>query len=409
MPDDAIKNVIRWAVANPEFVIKIWVDPITDPAVVRKYQTKLQEWDESEKIKNIEITDINQPGICTEEIRYEIDHLSPNYGASSDMLRYNILFKEGGAYFDCGDVFSNDRVRLGDIDFGDEDPDKGKHVFDTVLSGPRLLLHVTPHVMHDPTKPDKREAPGTEAIICTPGNPLMQGIAERAHAAYHGTNWNYKLLQYEYNFGLQGVNSPPMGSKRRSRVTQLREVMDRRNSPTHSLFVNERAQISDQQDITKRRALDTLNLTGPLMAVTYLQQTLGLEKLSQQYLMPQTDQKAHDWVSLPKEHALAWAPFRVLPHNFLDAIASAVDSINFEVNEMNIFNFSAHVEQITCAVENARKAGMQTGVAYKDISELKTQVNNALFSEFSSDNRFQVAGDTLIKRTSLVSKNVKIK
>jgi mannosyltransferase OCH1-like enzyme len=33
-------------------------------------------------------------------VRYEIDRLRPNYGASSDLLRYLILYSFGGAYFD---------------------------------------------------------------------------------------------------------------------------------------------------------------------------------------------------------------------------------------------------------------------------------------------------------------------
>lgn len=109
-----IQNVAQWARNNPEFEVWLWVDKTTTPS---KDIMTYQKWfskvgienvyfdagilsDPSvEKIKPdismtinaaIRIRDINDQKINDEYIRYEIKKLQPNYGASSDLLRYKI-------------------------------------------------------------------------------------------------------------------------------------------------------------------------------------------------------------------------------------------------------------------------------------------------------------------------------
>ncbi len=451
MPDEALRNVIDWAKANPDFIINIWVDHITDPEVNNKYVEKISELSElmdNSAVTNIKIMDINEEKVCTPEVRYELNHLAPNYGASSDMLRYNILSKKGGAYFDCGDVFPNPRMRLGDIIFSEDEAttDAGKEVFTQNLSEPRLLVHITPHIMHDPSRQKKEtEAPGTEAIICTPNHPLMLSLAEKASQAYYKKEWNYKLLQYEYNYDEDTSKSTPsrqsglMHSSKKffnslSKTTEVKKTPRQpfpdvpRSNDKSKLFPSlkshsrimalqhpnktrartaiktdheEKVNISDQTEIAKRRALDTLALTGPGMAINHMRETLGVKKLPQEYLMPHSENKSTDWVSLPPDHALAWAKFRIIPCNFEQAIASAVESINFEIDNMNILNINAHIEQVACAVESYRLSGQFPGVDYENISSLKLQVKDALLKKFTDNDRFQIIGDKLLSRRTL--------
>lgn len=394
MPDNALLNVANWAKENPDFNVIIWVDSVTDPNVNEKYNKKFTNLFSDQALTNIQIKDIHEYGFDLPEVRYELDSLWPNYGASSDLLRYAILHKLGGAYFDCGDVYPNPLNPLAKIRFPETDKDSDKTVFDEELSGPKLLIHVTPHSAVRGAK----EAPGTEAIICTPGHPKMQALLDTAQQSYHGMSWNHKLLQYEYVPRLKPAftSTPTPGSPR----AKLPSVPQKTH---HSTLFNKKKNLSlkasmktDQHEVEKRRAIDTLELTGPGMAISCL--SGSSRTVPEEYLMPHDAEHHIDWVTLPKKHALSWVPMRIVRHDYEQAIQSALGSIRFEADNMNMLNLNKHVEEIAVSV---------LGDTLEGRKELKNSIKRDLIFHLSRDERFEQKGsDLLVMRRNSLSKGM---
>lgn len=99
LPDSYIENIKKWATLNPDFTIKLWGDSQgTLPTIAQKTADKIATADLGDRVQ---LVDVNTEGMMIETARYEIDRMRPNYGAASDILRYEILREQGGAYFDC--------------------------------------------------------------------------------------------------------------------------------------------------------------------------------------------------------------------------------------------------------------------------------------------------------------------
>lgn len=107
MPDASVMTVLRWHVANPDFQVFIWVDKKTAPGYWFDYYMKRLKIvanycfiGDVVKLDKIVFKDIEEEEISTPLVRYEIDRLRPNFGASSDILRIRALYKYGGFYAD---------------------------------------------------------------------------------------------------------------------------------------------------------------------------------------------------------------------------------------------------------------------------------------------------------------------
>jgi hypothetical protein len=79
-PPESVKHVRSWIANNPGWKIKFWTDRDREPPC-----------DEMEKVL-IKDFPLSKLGECYE--------LSQNWGEKSDLLRYEILFREGGVYVD---------------------------------------------------------------------------------------------------------------------------------------------------------------------------------------------------------------------------------------------------------------------------------------------------------------------
>jgi hypothetical protein len=122
MPKSSIEVVTLWAEANPSFDVIIWVDAWDKDKelfsekklgkILLHYQERFMlhginvflndiphEYNKDAKAPII-IRDITQYQMVNKPIRYEIDKVIPNYGSSSDILRYRILYNYGGVYID---------------------------------------------------------------------------------------------------------------------------------------------------------------------------------------------------------------------------------------------------------------------------------------------------------------------
>lgn len=99
LPNRSVESIKSWAESvqeDPLCKIYLWVDQKTTSSTFLYKQE--EEFFKNEK--NIEIQDVEIFREASQYIAYELDRLRSNYGASSDMLRYKILYEYGGAYFD---------------------------------------------------------------------------------------------------------------------------------------------------------------------------------------------------------------------------------------------------------------------------------------------------------------------
>lgn len=318
MPEAGLANVAAWRAAQPDFEAWIWIDERSDPAARARYAARLGA---------VTVVDITAAGVALPEVRYELDALWPNHGAASDLLRYAILERFGGMYIDCLDVFPNPRVELGGARFSGADRDAGRAVFATELPAPRLLLHETRHAIGFDA-----EGPGTEAMVCTAGNPAMRRILEDARGAYRGRKWSHKLL----TFRLDAASTPP-------RPAAPGDVLAR------ALHAWGRPLVTDTLDVVKQRARDTLDLTGPGRVLATLS-ALGDRK---EHLQSEAAGAGGAWVTLPDHHALSWAPMRIVPLPYAEALERAVVAIAFEADAMQLLNLEVHVELVRASAADA--------------------------------------------------------
>lgn len=156
LPEENAKRIKAWAAKNSDFETYLWIDKMTTP------KEKLEEYywrycfNETPKII---LKDISEEAISDEYSRYHIDKLEPNYGASSDLLRYNILKKYGGAYFDSEVIVTEESKSLNHTGLFDLDE--------------KEVLRINYFSQN-------RQAIGNDAFICTPDHPLMAALYNRA-------------------------------------------------------------------------------------------------------------------------------------------------------------------------------------------------------------------------------------
>jgi hypothetical protein len=122
-------NIERWVKINPDYEMNVWIDSSTylgkELSLEKEYK-QFKIWAKNNKIRINDINPdspdrdlVNKPEIFKEmeSQNYYLDEISnpgSNYAAASDILREEILYKEGGVYFDAEDVFPGEP--LGDLE-----------------------------------------------------------------------------------------------------------------------------------------------------------------------------------------------------------------------------------------------------------------------------------------------------
>lgn len=190
MPEEVCaENVRAWLAKNTDFRAWLWVDIKTTPGpddarkkrwLQRMYAHLFRDHHVSFNEKAIPVKtdkpviilkDIEEHKIADVYIRHSIDRLDPNYGISSDMLRYKILYEYGGAYCDA-DVGPG-KTLLNVLEIYDH-PKDGEHYLyvDHLSQKPKVdsgqLLQfdrITTEV-------------GNDTFVCTKHNPMMKGFYE---------------------------------------------------------------------------------------------------------------------------------------------------------------------------------------------------------------------------------------
>src|SRR3990167_1458062 len=122
IPQASLRNILRWRQQNPSYTICLWVDHTSSLDLEAEYQQEMAagmlppELNFPFVFRDIEELRAQIAQIPAEEAavlsqvleiaRYEMTKSYANYGKSSDLLRYLILYLEGGIYLDS-DVVPN--------------------------------------------------------------------------------------------------------------------------------------------------------------------------------------------------------------------------------------------------------------------------------------------------------------
>lgn len=185
-----ITIISEWAKANPDFKIYLWIDEKTagkslneltliyrEPFKNEEIDVLANEESERKQINHapIILKDIGRENLRDQIVAYEIDQLSPNYGASSDLLRYNILVRFGGAYFDCTDVHPNPACPLKILDIFKQNSIHTlyvDHLAQTINPSSIQLENFTTNTI------------GNDTFVSTKNNPLLISIAAAAAKNY---------------------------------------------------------------------------------------------------------------------------------------------------------------------------------------------------------------------------------
>lgn len=230
MPTKGVLNMLKWTIYLPKeagFEIWLWVDPATDwNNYHHNLQALLQQTDVSELVDRYQqlITDVADTsnsheytqvqvfndsvsnderallvttpiilknartyGVLNECANYEIIRPDPNYGASSDLIRYDILHEFGGLYLDV------------DIVPVPNSFESFIQLFKTSYRKPIIVLnHVSQQVKASDAMlklfklPKKKKNQlgydhswGNDAILCSAYHPLMRLIIESCRNNYH--------------------------------------------------------------------------------------------------------------------------------------------------------------------------------------------------------------------------------
>jgi hypothetical protein len=127
MGEEGLNNLVEWKQRNPDYSVNLWIDSATfSTEEDRVTYENLQKWAIE---NNITLHDIgvgqNTNGIVAEKDLYkkmkckgfyddEVLGVHKNLAAASDLLRLEILKRDGGVYFDVNDIIAPDEP-LGDI------------------------------------------------------------------------------------------------------------------------------------------------------------------------------------------------------------------------------------------------------------------------------------------------------
>lgn len=356
MPDNGLATLLAWAEQNPDFTIWLWVDSCTAPYTGRRSEKLAQfakaYWEQMSRVRpdlksvlhvwaqtppsknrhgriaNIVIKDVVGERLVNRHIRHEIDRLQPNYGSSSDILRYRILFRYGGAYFDP-DVGPADKQKvhhakaLTELDY-----------FDIKLKQHILWLE---HVTQIPThlaklnqlknfeiKPDGLI--GNDSFISTKENPLMALLYKEALRNYHLGVLEQKISKkdfagFEKDYSLHDSLLIKMGYGARD------------------------------------REFYALNLTGPYhVRNTLLSPKVKLTKNHEEYWvriekLPPVQLKplrnAHYSLVAPMKNTLNWLRVFVTPvPNPEAAMQRALSAIEFEVKHFTVLRLDDHIDDL---------------------------------------------------------------
>ena len=303
MPAASIKTLLAWQAANPSFKVYLWVDkktfPVATAGPIEHYyegaiRATAQQIKDADPTK-IQLKDIEEEDVSNDCVRHEINQFRPNYGASSDLLRYKILHKFGGAYFDS------------DIDPGLTSLQESG-LFDTDFSDS--------HKLYVNDNSQNQGEIGNDGLICTAQNPHMDLIHQLA------------LLNYTKNNNFE-LPDP---------------ILNRTVTSTFPEYNPTVLQAYSSDDTNENGYLErmTCNRTGgqvllvarPVIQGDHPSDTDPIRPIPRN-LMTSYPENTRNWVNMPIRKMRAQ-----------DAMACAMASIDFEVSHQNILRLDDHISNL---------------------------------------------------------------
>jgi hypothetical protein len=326
MPPDNITAVKAWAAAHTaeRFAVYIWIDEQFMPGTRDRYR----EFGLPSAV--IQLKDITQEGVSSPHVRYEIDRFRPNYGASSDMLRYNILARFGGAYFDSD-------VNPGVVTLNHDG------LFDRMSSGLFLVDNNS----------QGKGLIGNDAFICTAGNEIMRAIAAAAEENYRrpypemgNRVYNYDKPTYMTNSTI--VKTGPMA---------VAEVLCERGRLRDLANPRVRGPRGEVLQVT----------TKAIGGRAVLTQVRDEHWMDSGYVRPEA-QNQGNWMKVPIKSVAS----------LQEAISIAVGTARFEAKYMRLIRLDDHVRDIAESLKRKfSEKGEPSGEEYEIASQFAEALENA--------------------------------
>ncbi len=324
LPEINANRIKDWAIKNPDFKTYLWIDKKTTSASI------LQEYYHRYKFHEapvILLNDIGEGMVEDEYSRYYIDKLNPNYGASSDLLRYSILIRYGGAYFDS-DVIVDESVK----------PLNYAGLFDSNETAILRLNHLT----------QKHHAIGNDAMICTPQHPFMIDVYEQA----------------KKNHCVQLVHSSPYEFDR------FHNTINRTICATGPLLITSvclKHDLLEKADVKGNDQVERVYEDG----VHYYQRTKDpVLKLDQACYKPAITNDKNWLMSMSRKC-----------QHLDDAISITLQSINFEIKYLGILRIDDHINLIVRAMDWQSSIDELKNESKSDPTENEINVANRLIQQ----------------------------
>jgi hypothetical protein len=337
MPDQNIRNFLKCAHQNPDLTFNLWIDSTKLPpgihtpddyrAVFKTLAEEItQEYPEhpidQSVLDRIKIRDIESEGVSSPYVRYEIDRLRPNYGAASDLLRYEILFKEGGFYFDS------------DVGFG-EIPIRDTGVFDDDSPYPRFYF--------DWSYKGMPGVPINDFLLATPQNLFVKFLRTLSEHHYQGV---CKALK------------DPLG-----RSYKNTEVPKPFFLPVYEAHCGDESNVIEETTI-RRTGPESLHRMVQDIVNVPIQYSPGKSAVLLRSIEKQ-------WRTYPPNHR-AWCEMPVLKMPSADtSIERALKAMEFEVNVMKFLALDTHIQNILDSCDGFDDKAAIIGQFFTKIRECK--------------------------------------
>lgn len=306
LPKKNLKNIIEWKRRNPDFKIMLWVDYASTSELERRYHDLYLEiqqdgqravWPDWAEVLIFENISELQQSPAYNIVRYEIDRFNPNYGVSSDLLRYTILFNHGGVYFDS-DVYPSNLPLQNDSIFGNDAAEHRLYI-DTNSQGVGEI--------------------GNDALICTPHNPLM------------GLIMNIALNNTHFD-GLRSFEDPRGGQIYTNfEPNSILDAYFMDDSGYRRVFTPERTGPGVVKNVVKE-------ISGEALITTQEYQVHLLNK----HTLRAMGENDGSWLS---------AMVASKPFDFDQIIACAATSITFEVQKLKVLRLPEYINQCYHSLE----------------------------------------------------------
>jgi hypothetical protein len=378
LPKKNIDVIKLWHEKNRAFQIYLWVDSkssLNKPFIktLDKY-LKNFNFGESLQIKDIEGT-VNADGelvrMADDYIRYEIDRLRPNYGASSDRLRYKILEEFGGAYFDSDvlPVLEPWTRSLTDSGIFEKEYDE--------------------HILYVDTNSQNSATIGNDTLICTAKNPAMRRINESALLHYH--------LQHEdiidndpYHrtlFTLAEANSLVALAYQYDDLGHIKDVTPVKTGPfcVRKVIVDS----EPNNDLADDHAVNSSvveQIQGEEAEVK-VEFGLGQETIKRNierqnegilpnpYVFKQlyecgSNIKPLDNYTTSVRNGNSWVNIEIDTFNFNDAVTKLLQAVSFEIKNYGVFRMDDHISNLITATDCTREK------AFEKVTQIYDGINN---------------------------------